>query len=434
MSDNPRLDGLITRINQSPTPYHATQVAVTRLLERGFVQLDEQETWSLEEGKGYLVVRDGSSFIAFITPKAPLEQPTQLRLAGAHTDSPSLKLKPNPLKKKRDQLVWDVEVYGSPILTSWFDRDLSLAGLVSYLDRAGSVQYQLIDFQSAISRIPHLAIHLNKESNNGYAPHRHEELNPIFAPAGEEEEPQQRFFDLLRQQLVAQGVAEEELQQILDWDLSFYDTQPAARSGMKSEWLTGGRLDNLLSCFTGLEALLDQPSAAQTLPMLACFDHEEVGSRSAVGADGSFIEAVLRRLFADEALFRQNMARARMISVDNAHGFHPNFAAKQDDNNMPRMGQGVVLKYNANQRYTTHARSGGWFKALCAQEKLPTQAFTVRSDMGCGSTIGPTVAARLGISSLDIGVPSWAMHSIRETAAVSDIQTLLAAWAHFYTV
>ncbi|MBF0446706.1 MAG: M18 family aminopeptidase [Magnetococcales bacterium] len=430
----PLIQRIIEQINRSPSPFHAVQAMTSTLKKKGFSELKERDLWQVSAAGRYFVVRDYTALIAFIIPEKGLGTPPSLRLAGAHTDSPTLKVKPTPLKIKKNQWVWDIEVYGSPILSTWLDRDLSLAGLIGYRDQSGRVGHHLINFQQPLARIPNLAIHLNPDTNNGFTPNRHTELNPILAPTktkGYPEDARELLVHLLENKQLNPPDVPSNQWTVLDWDLCFYDSQPVQFSGLDNQWVVGARLDNLLSCFTGLEALCDL-TANQNLPMLACFDHEEVGSNSTNGANGNFIESVLRRLFPNQESFCQTMANGQMISVDNAHGEHANFPNRQDENNMPTLGGGVVLKYNANQRYATQARSGSWFRALCQEHQIPTQHFTVRADSSCGSTIGPLLSARLGLSALDIGIPTWAMHSIRETACSQDISSLHQLWRGFY--
>jgi aspartyl aminopeptidase len=434
---------ILEDINLSPSPYHAVETQSKILIKHGFKELSEKESWDLSPSGRYFVVRDFSSLIAFVNPGKNTGEIPHIRLGGAHTDSPTLKLKPKPLKIKKEMLVWDVEIYGSPILTTWFDRDLSLAGLVGFLDDSGKIKHKLINFKTALTRIPHLAIHLNRDVNKGYAPNLHEELNPIFEPVSKKDieastdySPDQIFKSLLKKQLLQEEHYKHNNIQILDWDLSFYDVQPALFSGLDRQWIVGARLDNLVSCFTGTRAIVDYAESdrknSNTLAILACFDHEEVGSVSSVGADGNFVETVLRRLLPDREYFDRAMAQTRMLSVDNAHACHPNFPGKQDESHCPALGGGVVIKSNNSRRYTTDIISGSWFKALCLRENIRIQSFSMRADMSCGSTIGPMLSSKLGISSIDIGVPTWAMHSIRETAGTNDLEDLHQVWKAFY--
>ncbi|MBF0195120.1 MAG: M18 family aminopeptidase [Magnetococcales bacterium] len=434
---------ILEDINSSPSPYHAVETQVKILKEHGFKQLNEKDDWDLSSSGRYFVVRDFSSLIAFVNPGKNSGEIPHIRIGGAHTDSPTLKLKSKPLKFKKEMLVWDIEIYGSPIITTWFDRDLSLAGLVGYLDGSGEIRHTLVNFKNAITRIPHLAIHLNREVNKGYAPNLHEEINPIFGlinkkgvETSADNSPDIIFKSLLKKQLLENKNDQQNDIQILDWDLSFYDVQPTILSGLDKQWIVGARLDNLLSCFAGTRALVDYAQKggknSDTLAILACFDHEEVGSVSSVGADSNFAESVLRRVVPDQKNFDRAMAQTRMLSVDNAHACHPNFPSKQDESHCPALGGGLVIKRNNSRRYTTDVISGSWFKALCLQEGIKTEYFSMRADMPCGSTIGPMLSSKLGLSSIDIGVPTWAMHSIRETAGVNDFKDLYKVWKAFY--
>jgi aspartyl aminopeptidase len=434
---------ILEDINSSPSPYHAVKTQEKILKKHGFKELREKDSWDLSPSGRYFVIRDFSSLIAFVNPGENTGEIPHIRLGGAHTDSPTLKLKSQPLKIKKEMLVWDIEIYGSPILTTWFDRDLSLAGLVGFLDDSGKIQHTLINFKTALTRIPHLAIHLNRDANKGYAPNFHEELNPIFGPVSKEgieastdHSPDLIFESLLKKQLLKDEYEKHNNIQILDWDLSFYDVQPALLSGLAKQWIVGARLDNLLSCFAGTQALVDYAESdgknSNTLAILACFDHEEVGSVSSVGADGNFAETVLRRLFPNREHFDRAMAQTRILSVDNAHAYHPNFPRKQDESHCPALGGGLVIKRNNSRRYTTDVISGSWFQALCLRENIKIQSFSMRADMPCGSTIGPMLSSKLGLSSIDIGVPTWAMHSIRETAGTHDLDDLHQIWKAFY--
>ncbi|MBF0589665.1 MAG: M18 family aminopeptidase [Magnetococcales bacterium] len=427
-------------INASPSPFHAVAIMAHILHRHGFVELSEMDSWRLEPGGRYFVIRGAASIIAFVTP-LDHRHPPAVRMVGAHTDSPGLKLKPNPLKKKGNHWVADVEVYGGPLLSTWMDRDLSLAGMVGYIGPDGQSRQLLVDWREAVALVPNLAIHLNRTANDDYKIQRHEELSPIFMPLdAEQEEAQGR--DLFLAELTKALVRNHPQMTLegftaLDWDLFFYDTQPVARIGPEGSWVSGARLDNLISCFSGLRALLaildEENRPEQALPMLACFHHEEVGSHSTTGAAGNFTEAVMGRLLPEPESMARSMARSRMLSVDNAHAVHPNFISKHDGNNAPEINKGVVIKSNANQRYTTHVISSSHLKALCRRLDLPVQDFTMRSDMPCGSTIGPMLSARLGLQSIDIGVPTWAMHSIRESAGALDIIGLDRLLAGFFS-
>lgn len=417
--------GLIDFLKASPTPFHATRSLAKRLEAAGYVHLDEREAWRAEAGGRYYVTRNDSSLIAVrLGKRAPLEG--GLRLVGAHTDSPCLRIKPNPELHRQGFWQLGVEVYGGALLAPWFDRDLSIAGRVTYRS-AGRVESQLVDFQAPIAVIPNLAIHLNREANQGWAINPQTELPPILAQlaTGETRE----FRDLLAEQLILEhGVTADA---VLDYELSFYDTQDAAVIGLGGDFIAGARLDNLLSCYAGLQALL--AAEGDESCVLVCTDHEEVGSCSACGADGPFLEQVLRRLLPEGDTFARVIQRSLLVSADNAHGVHPNYADKHDGNHGPKLNAGPVIKINSNQRYATNSETAGFFRHLCLENEVPVQSFVTRSDMGCGSTIGPITASQLGVRTVDIGLPTFAMHSIRELAGSHDLAHLVKVLSAFYS-
>ena len=416
--------GLLDFLHNSPSPFHATQSMCVALQAAGYIALDERETWQLEAQGRYYVTRNDSSIIAF---KLGQHDPAVhgIRMVGAHTDSPCLKVKPQPELTAHSYWQLGVEVYGGVLLSPWFDRDLSLAGRVTFKHEQ-QLQSCLIDFKQAIATIPSLAIHLNREANTGWAINAQTELPPILAQLQGEES--QDFRSLLAEQLQREhGIQDAE---VLDYELCFYDSQPAAVIGLQQDFIAGARLDNLLSCYAGLTALLN--SDDQYSQVLVCTDHEEVGSNSACGADGPFLEQVLRRILISEDDFVRSVQHSLLISADNAHGIHPNYADKHDGKHGPLLNQGPVIKVNANQRYATNSETSSFFKLLCQQTKVPVQSFVTRSDMGCGSTIGPITAGQLGVQTIDIGVPTFAMHSIRELAGSKDLGYLVQVLQAFY--
>ncbi len=416
--------GLIDFLRNSPTPFHATRSLAQRLEAAGYHRLDERDTWRSEGSGRFYITRNDSSIIAVKLGRRPLAE-SGIRMVGAHTDSPCLRVKPHPELHRQGFWQLGVEVYGGALLAPWFDRDLSLAGRVTYR-AAGKVESQLIDFQQPLAVIPNLAIHLNREANQGWAINAQNELPPILAQlaAGENRE----FRDLLAEQLSREhGITADA---VLDFELSFYDTQAAAVVGLEGDFLCGARLDNLLSCYAGLQALL--ASSAQESCVLVCTDHEEVGSSSACGADGPMLEQVLRRLMPAGDAFVRTIQRSLLISADNAHGLHPNYPDKHDGNHGPLLNGGPVIKVNSNQRYATSSETAGFFRHLCLTEEVPVQTFVTRSDLGCGSTIGPITASRLGVRTVDIGLPTFAMHSIRETAGSHDLAHLVKVLTAFF--
>lgn len=416
--------GLLDFLKRSPSPFHATQSMAEALQDAGYQALDERETWQLKPQGRYYVTRNDSSIIAI---KRGQHDPVQhgIRLVGAHTDSPCLKVKPQPELARHGYWQLGVEVYGGVLLSPWFDRDLSLAGRVTFKHH-GQLQSRLINFQQAIASIPSLAIHLNREANSGWAINAQTELPPILAQL--QGETKNDFRALLAEQLQREHAISAA--DVLDYELCFYDSQPAALIGLNQDFIASARLDNLLSCYAGLQGLLN--SNDQHTQVLVCTDHEEVGSNSACGADGPFLEQVLRRMLNTEEDFVRCIQHSLLISADNAHGIHPNYANKHDANHGPLLNHGPVIKVNANQRYATSSETSSFFKLLCQQAEIPVQSFVTRSDLGCGSTIGPITASQLGVQTIDIGVPTFAMHSIRELAGSKDLSYLVRALQAFY--
>jgi aspartyl aminopeptidase len=422
---------LLSFLAESPTPFHAVQAMATRLEAQGFTRLLETESWSLVAGHRYYFCRNDSSIIAFVYGTEALAE-EGIRMVGAHTDSPCLKVKPQPEMVKQGYFQLGVETYGGVLLNPWFDRDLSLAGRVTYRTgsgegtAAGKVTSRLLDFKRPLAVIPSLAIHLNREANQKNAINAQTDLPPILMQVGDASKPD--FRQLLGEALIADGV--QDLGTVLDYELSFYDTQKPALVGFKEEFIASARLDNLLSCYIGLQAILEADGSQSVL--LVCNDHEEVGSRSACGAQGPMLEDFLTRLLPDSESRLRCIAQSLMISADNAHGIHPNYSDRHDSNHGPILNQGAVIKVNANQSYATNSETSSVFRHWCEQAGVPVQSFVVRTDMACGSTIGPITAAGVGVRTLDVGVPTFAMHSIRELAGVEDAHGLYRTLKHFF--
>jgi aspartyl aminopeptidase len=415
---------LLEFLAASPTPFHAVQQMEIRLSQAGFVVLREADDWTLHAGGRYCVIRNSSSIVAFtLGEKSILDQ--GLRMVGAHTDSPCLKVKPQPELFKKGYFQLGVEVYGGALLNPWFDRDLSLAGRVSFRDTSGNIGSVLIDFKRAIATIPSLAIHLDREANSARSINAQTDIPPVVMQTNDK---QTSFRELLLAQIRLEHPSCEACK-VLDYELSFYDAQPAAIIGLHNEFIASARLDNLLSCYIGLQAILADSTEYR---VLVCNDHEEIGSQSAAGAQGPMLRSVISRLLANEKEFTRTIDRSMMISVDNAHGVHPNFSDRHDANHGPLLNGGPVIKINANQRYATNSETSSLFRHWCESADEPVQAFVVRTDMGCGSTIGPITASEIGVQTLDIGVPTFAMHSIRELAGSSDAYSLYKVLEMFY--
>ena len=414
---------LLDFIDASPSPWHAVSSCESRLLNAGFSALSELERWTLQPGGRYYVVRGGASIIAFIVGEQPAAS-TGLRLIGAHTDSPGLRLKPRPAEETQGMIRLGVEVYGGPILATFADRDLSLAGRVNVRTAEGYAT-RLVRFNDPLLRLPNLAIHMNREVNeSGLKFNKQSELPLLLGVADSDNKADVRF----RQPIA--DLLQVEAGDLLTWELNAYDTQKGAFWGVDREFFANSQLDNLASCHAALSALLATANPAATT-VCAFFDHEEVGSESAAGAGGSFVADVIARLAAGAGLDgedqRRMLARSFFISADMAHAWHPNFPAAYEPGHHVTVNAGPVIKSNANQRYSTDADSAARFMALCDKAGVPCQQYAHRTDLGCGSTIGPIVAARLGIASVDVGSPMWAMHSIRESAGVLDHGYMIAA-------
>ncbi len=428
-SNHPTLDALLGFLNTSPTPYHATSNIKSTLVKQGFIPLSETQDWDLQPNTGYLVTRNASSIIAFTTGDMQFDS-QGFRMIGAHTDSPCLKIRPNPdcVKHQYDQL--RVEVYGGALLSPWFDRDLSVAGQVTWHHDQQFYQ-TLIDFKQAIGNIPSLAIHLDAQQNKSRSINPQLHILPILKTSSQSNTTNSDTWrKALYQQLQNNPYPLTEGTELF-YDLSLYDTQPATLIGLTQEFIASARLDNLLSCFIGLQALLDTPKT-QYPCLLACYDHEEVGSMTASGAHSSFLSQILERVLPKPESRIKAIQRSLLVSSDNAHAIHPNFPDKHDEQHAPIINQGLVIKINANQRYATSSESSAIFQHICHEQSLPIQYFTARADQSCGSTIGPISAAELGVRTIDIGVPTHAMHSIREMAGIHDTISLLKSFTQFY--
>ncbi|UTF60833.1 M18 family aminopeptidase [Gilvimarinus sp. DA14] len=411
--------GLIDFVSASPTPFHAAASMAKKLRDAGFSELKESEHWSLEPGGRYYVIRNDSSLIAFIHGREPLVD-AGIRMFGAHTDSPCLKVKPNARIISSGYYQLGVEVYGGALLATWFDRDLSIAGRVSFRSASDSPESRLVDFKAPIAMVPSLAIHLDREANRNRSINAQTDIRPILMLA--DDNPDQfTFAALLLAQLQSQ-YPDIDAREILDFELCLYDTQAPAVVGLRKEFIASARLDNLLSCYVGLEALLDAGDEQSSL--LVCTDHEEIGSASACGAKGPMLEQFLQRLVPNTSDRLRALDASMMISADNAHGVHPNFAQKHDAEHGPVLNRGPVIKINANQRYATTSETSALFKMLCSEAEVGVQSFVSRTDMECGSTIGPITSAEVGVKTLDVGVPTFAMHSTRELAGTEDAHAL----------
>jgi len=433
MTDKQRVQHLLDFIDKSLSPWHAVASIEAVIEAFQFVRLNETAKWQLQAGGRYYVVRDDSSIVLFVLGnKAPAE--SGFKIVGAHTDSPGFRIRPNAATAGDGLARLGVEIYGGPILATFADRDLSLAGRISYLDEQGNLAYKLVRFDQSLLRLPNLAIHMNRSVNeDGLKLHKQNELPLLLAQLTGDQLPQPYLMALLEQ---AAGIGTA---QIRSWDLAVYDTQKGVFWGANEEFYADSQIDNLASCHVGLQALLDDTilNNAESTLVCAFFDHEEIGSESHIGAAGSFLSDVLQRISIATSTEREDTARAMaqsfLISADMAHAYHPNFPSAYDADHKVFVNKGPVIKSNANRRYSSESVSIAHFIQWCEEAGVPYQRYSHRSDLPCGSTIGPIASAKLGIRSVDIGCPMWAMHSIRESAGVQDHGYMIQVLKRFFS-
>jgi aspartyl aminopeptidase len=414
-------------VDASPTPHHAAREAARRLEAVGYRSLDERDAWSLQAGDKRYFVRGGGTLVAFqVGRRAPAE--SGFRVVGAHTDSPNLRVKPSPNLARAGFRQVALEPYGGVILATWLDRDLSIAGEVVVRD-GSRLSTRLVDFRRPVARIPNLAIHLNRGVNKEGLVVNEQRHLPAIVGLGKE-------GDLERE---LSAVLEVERDTILGWDLSLYDVQPASLFGFGEELIDAPRLDNLASCHAALAALIASAGDdCDATRVVVLYDHEECGSRSAQGAVGTVLRDTLTRLVEGsgdrhtEGLVRATQ-RSFLVSADMAHAVHPNHEGQHDPQHAPSMGGGMVLKVNSNQSYATSGRTGALLEHFARELGRPLQRFVVRSDLPCGSTIGPIAAANLGIPTVDVGAPMLAMHSCREMAGRDDVASAVALFRRALT-
>ncbi len=419
-----QIQELLNFLARSPTPFHCVANLSVNLEEAGFHLLREHSDWSQLTFGSYFVTRNDSSLIAFRYCRDPAQY--GFRLIGAHTDSPCLKIKPNAITVNNGYAKLGVEVYGGALLNPWFDRDLALAGRVTLQGEGGLIHNRLLDVRRPVAFIPSLAIHLDREANERRTINRQEHLPALICRTDEKEQD----FTPVLEKWIRQEYPELAFTRILSHELSLYDHQNPQIVGIKQEFIASARLDNLLSCHAAMRALIASESRCNQVVVLN--DHEETGSASASGAEGPFLQSTLSRVCGGRETMRRAIDHSMFISVDNAHGVHPNYAAMHEPAHQPLINNGPVIKVNSNQRYATNSETEAVFRAVCAKTGTPCQIVVVRSDMGCGSTIGPITAARLGIRTVDIGVPQLGMHSIRELAGVADQAWLLRSLKGFF--
>ncbi|KAI6034229.1 hypothetical protein PISMIDRAFT_301057 [Pisolithus microcarpus 441] len=436
---------LLAFINASPTPFHAVQNAAIRLEAAGFSKIRETDDWDLQPRSKYYYTRNQTCLIAFTTP-SNWRPGTGVSIVATHVDSPNLRVRPVSKKSNLGYLQVGIETYGGGIWHSWFDRDLSLAGRVIVVQRDGTFRSKLVKIDRPLLRIPSLAIHLDRNVNDSFKFNQESEFTPIFglveselndvkvqgasAPSGQMKHHPALLL-VLSEEL---SVAPEEIR---DFELHLYDTQPSVLGGVNNEFIFSPRLDNQFSSYCAVEAIAtyaENPSFMEFVGNVNCvalFNHEEIGSVSTTGAESSLIPSLLQRLSPEPASYSQSVSRSFLVSADMGHAVHPNYSSKHEENHRPIINGGMVIKTNAKQRYASDAISTFLFRKLVEQRGGKVQEFEVRNDMACGSTVGPMLS-KIGLRTVDVGNAMLSMHSIRETGGSHDVQHAVDAFSSFF--
>lgn len=419
---------LLQYLNDSPTAFHAVENAAAILKENGFQELKETESWALEKEGRYFIVKNSSAVIAFTIGTGDLNK-EGFRIIGAHTDSPSLKVKPGDCTVTPDGYVKvNVEIYGGAILQTWFDRPLALAGRLVVKEN-GALREKLVRIDKPVFMIPNLCIHFNRDMKEKGACNKQTEILPLLSMKEDDMEKEDYLPALLEEET---GI---EKGNVVDYELYLYEYQKGILTGKKREFISAGRIDDLSMVYAGLTALT-QAQAQAGCQVLAAFDNEEVGSTTAQGANSGLLLHLLNRIcknlgLTDEGYF-QAVANSTSISADLAHAVHPNYSDKHDTENRPVLGGGPVIKYSASQRYATTAMSAAYFMQACERTGVPYQKFVNRNDIIGGSTIGPALSGLTTIPTVDMGAPILAMHSIREFGAAADMEYARRAFLAYY--
>ena len=413
---------LIGFLDANPSPFHVIAALGKMYENAGFKRLSEKERFEVKKSRYFYVTRNNSSIIAFNIPKKDFKG---FNITAAHSDSPTFKIKANAeITAEKNFVKLNVEKYGGMLMAPWFDRPLGIAGRVM-VKKGTKIEENLLHIDRDIIMIPNLAIHMNREANDGYKYNAQTDTQPIFAELGSDV----TLYDIIAKEL---GVSKDA---ILDTDLFLKNRIKGTVWGANNEFIAAGRLDDLQCVFAGAESIIEAKNK-ENIALHCVFDNEEVGSGTKQGAASTFLKDVLTRvnkaLGGDEESYLQAVARSFMVSADNAHSVHPNYTEKADPCNRPVVNKGVVIKYNANQKYTTDAVSGAVFRDICAEAEVPVQTFTNRSDVAGGSTLGNISNAQVSLNAVDIGMAQWAMHSPYESGGVKDTYYLEAAMKKFF--
>ncbi|KAF5363689.1 hypothetical protein D9756_000721 [Leucocoprinus leucothites] len=438
---------LLKFVNVSPTPFHAVHNAVVRLEKAGFQKLKETEDWDhITPGGKYYFTRNQAALVAFTLPNQ-WKHGAGISVVATHVDSPNLKVRPVSKRSKLGYMQVGIETYGGGIWHSWLDRDLSIAGRVVVAEKSGAFKSKLVKIDRPLMRIPTLAIHLDRNVNENFKFNQETEFVPILGMIESElnsaskkdteegdlktksgqqassiqENHHSAFLSLLSEEM---AIAPEEIH---DFELSLYDTQPAVLGGINNEFIFSPRMDNLFSSFCAVEAIAEHstsnlfPQVQGNVNAIALFNHEEIGSVSTSGAMGSLLPTLLNRLSPTPHTYAQSVAKSFLLSCDMSHAVHPNYSSKHEENHRPVINGGIIIKTNAKQRYATDSISSFILKKMIDRYGGRIQEFEVRNDMPCGSTVGPLLS-QIGIRTVDVGAPMLSMHSIRETAGTHDVQ------------
>ena len=423
---------LVDFLYDSPSACHGVKATQKILDENGFIEIKETDKWDLQPKGKYYVIKNDSALIAFEVGTGDIEE-TGLRLIGAHTDVPGFRIKPNPQMISEGKYVkLNTEVYGGPILHTWFDRPLSIAGKVS-LKGASPLkpETRLVNINKPLLIIPSLAIHMNREVNEGFKINRQVDTLPLLGLINDKLEKEDYLMNILAEEL---QVNKED---ILNFELGLYEYEKGMLIGMNEELISSGRFDDLWMVYAGIKALVDSRENAATKVMI-CIDNEEIGSLTAEGANSTLLNNILERialgLGKDREGYYRALANSIMISADLAHAVHPNLGDKHDPTNRPVLEGGPVLKIAASGSYSTDSFNGAVFAGICEAAGVPFQKFVNRSDVRGGTTIGPVTAANLTIPVIDMGAPVLGMHSIRELASVKDNYYTVKAFTEFFSL
>ncbi|MCK4257944.1 MAG: M18 family aminopeptidase [Halanaerobiales bacterium] len=422
---------LIDFVYQSPTSFHAVENVKGKLAKNGFSELGLRDKWEIKKGEKYYVTKNDSAVVAFVVGTGEVEE-DGFRLIGAHTDAPTFRIKPAPeMVVENSYLKLNTEVYGGPILNTWFDRPLSIAGRVTLKsDDPFYPETTLVSINKPLMIIPNIAIHMNRKVNEGIELNKQKDVLPMVALVNEKFEKDNFLLKLIADELSL------DQDRIIDFDLFLFEHEKGKIIGLNNEFISCGKLDDLAMVHAGIEALVNTPVGKSTNVMI-CFDNEEVGSSTKQGAGSPMLRNILERIVYSLSKDKEDFFRAIyssfMISADMAHAVHPNAPEKHDPVNKPIINKGPVVKINANQSYTTDSDSNAVFELICKNAGVPVQKFVNRSDVRGGSTIGPISATQIDIRSVDIGNPMLAMHSIRELGGVLDHYYLKKAFEEFYS-